>query len=109
MGTGGWVARPSVDGLDAGEPQLLDVDPGLHPARDGVVDGALAAQPEEHLALAVEQGKTEPAVLLVAGERRGVGDGHQLGHRQNVGTRVAHRLAWPTACGRGATRLVAGL
>src|SRR4051795_13659926 len=74
---GGGAARwwgqvggaPSVDGFDAGEPQFLDVDAGLDAACDGVVDGALAAQPEQDLALAVEQGQPEPAVLLVAGER----------------------------------------
>src|SRR4051794_6245849 len=48
----GTADSGSVDGFDAGEPQLFDVDAGLDPTCNEVVDGAVATQPEQDFALA---------------------------------------------------------
>ena len=44
----------SVEGLDAGEAQFFDVEPGLEVAGDGVVDDAFVAEADEDFTFAVE-------------------------------------------------------
>src|SRR3954470_15104054 len=100
-------APGSVDWFDAGEPQLFDVDAGLDPTCDGVIDGAVATQPEQDFALAVQERQPEPAVLLVPGERRRVRDGHLTRHGHGLVARARSDIAGYRLRRGGAALLVA--
>src|SRR3954454_5493222 len=107
MGARTMSRSRSVDWFDAGEPQLFDVDAGLDPACDGVVDGALATQREQDFALAVQERQPEPAVLLVPGERRRVRDGHLVRHGHGLVARARSDIAGYRLRRGGAALLVA--
>src|SRR6478609_10648580 len=66
---GGSGSRPpgrSVVVLDPLQAHLLEVEAGGDATHHDVVDGAGAAQSEQDLALAVEQGELQARVLLVS-------------------------------------------
>jgi hypothetical protein len=56
--------------LAPGQPDLLDVQPGLDLAQHGVVDAALVAQPEHDGALAGQHGLAQRRVLPVVVQGR---------------------------------------
>ena len=63
------IDRHSAD-LAAGQPHLLDVQPGLELAQHDVVDALLVAQPDHGGPLAGEQGEPQRGVLLLVAQHR---------------------------------------
>jgi hypothetical protein len=57
--------------LPVGQAYFLDVEPGLDLAKDGVVDAAFVAEPDEGGALAGEQRETQFGVLLLQAQCEG--------------------------------------